>query len=63
MIKAFGRAGAVCGEHVADTGGTNRTDATNVAKELKEPLVVVRRNKARSGRSNDEDDRLRGSTS
>ena len=41
MIKAFGARGANCVvNYVADPDGTNKTDATNVAKELKEPLVV-----------------------
>ena len=41
MIKAFGARGAQCVvNYVADPDGTNKTDATNVAKELKEPLVI-----------------------
>jgi 3-oxoacyl-[acyl-carrier protein] reductase len=41
MIKAFGARGAKCVvNYIADPDGTNKTDATNVAKELKEPLVV-----------------------
>src|SRR3954462_13077397 len=41
MIKAFGARGASCVvNYVSDPDGTNKTDATNVAKELKEPLVV-----------------------
>ncbi len=41
MIKAFGKRGAKCVvNYVADTQGENKTDATNVAKELKEPLVI-----------------------
>ena len=41
MIKAFGKRGAKCVvNYVADRQGENKTDATNVAKELKEPLVI-----------------------
>jgi 3-oxoacyl-[acyl-carrier protein] reductase len=41
MIKAFGGRGAKCVvNYIGDPDGTNQTDATNVAKELKEPLVV-----------------------
>jgi 3-oxoacyl-[acyl-carrier protein] reductase len=41
MIKAFGARGAQCVvNYIADPDGTNRTDATNVAADLKEPLVV-----------------------
>src|SRR5207244_11235604 len=41
MIKAFGKRGAQCGvNYVADAQGQNKADATNVAKELNEPLVV-----------------------
>ena len=41
MIKAFGARGAKCVvNYVADPDGTNKTDATKVAKELNEPLVV-----------------------
>jgi 3-oxoacyl-[acyl-carrier protein] reductase len=41
MIKAFGKRGAQCVvNYVADAQGQNETDATNVANELKEPLVV-----------------------
>ena len=41
MIKAFGKRGAKCVvNYVADPQGENKTDATNVAKELKEPLVI-----------------------
>src|ERR1043166_1219528 len=41
MIKAFGTRGAKCAvNYVADAGGQNKNDATNVAKELKEPLVI-----------------------
>ena len=41
MIKAFGERGANCVvNYVADPEGTNRTDATNVAAALKEPLVI-----------------------
>jgi 3-oxoacyl-[acyl-carrier protein] reductase len=41
MIKAFGKRGAKCVvNYVADPQGENKTDATNVAKELTEPLVI-----------------------
>jgi 3-oxoacyl-[acyl-carrier protein] reductase len=41
MIKAFGERGANCVvNYVADPDGTNKTDATNVAAALKEPLVI-----------------------
>jgi 3-oxoacyl-[acyl-carrier protein] reductase len=41
MIKAFGKRGAKCVvNYVADAQGQNKTDATNVAKELKDPLVI-----------------------
>jgi 3-oxoacyl-[acyl-carrier protein] reductase len=41
MIKAFGAHGGQCVvNYVADAQGQNETDATNVANELKEPLVV-----------------------
>ena len=41
MIKAFGARGAKCVvNYVADPQGQNKTDATNVANELNEPLVI-----------------------
>jgi 3-oxoacyl-[acyl-carrier protein] reductase len=41
MIKAFGAHGAKCVvNYVVDPTGQNKTDATNVANELKEPLVI-----------------------
>jgi 3-oxoacyl-[acyl-carrier protein] reductase len=41
MIKAFGQGGAQCVvNYVADTQGQNKTDATNVASELNDPLVI-----------------------
>jgi 3-oxoacyl-[acyl-carrier protein] reductase len=41
MIKAFGKHGAQCVvNYVADAEGQNKTDAMNVADELKEPLVI-----------------------
>jgi 3-oxoacyl-[acyl-carrier protein] reductase len=41
MIKAFGARGAQCVvNYVADPDGTNKTDATNVAATLREPLVI-----------------------
>src|SRR5437016_4451314 len=41
MIKAFDARGAQCVvNYVSDAEGQNKTDATNVAKKLKEPLVV-----------------------
>ena len=41
MIKALGRCGAQCVvNYVADAHGQNKTDATHVATELNEPLVI-----------------------
>lgn len=41
MIKAFGRRGAHCVVNfISDAEGQNKADATKVAEELKEPLVV-----------------------
>ena len=41
MVKAFGQHGADCVvNYVADPQGQNKTDATNVASELKESLVI-----------------------
>jgi 3-oxoacyl-[acyl-carrier protein] reductase len=41
MIKALGERGANCVvNYIADPDGTNRTDATNVAGALQEPLVI-----------------------
>ena len=41
MIKAFGARGAQCVvNYVADPKGQNKTDATNVAKDLNNPLVI-----------------------
>jgi 3-oxoacyl-[acyl-carrier protein] reductase len=41
MIKAFSKCGAQCVvNYVADGQGQNKADATNVADELKEPLVI-----------------------
>ena len=41
MIKAFGKCGAQCVvNYVADRQGQNKVDATNVANELNEPLVI-----------------------
>ena len=41
MIKAFGKCGAQCVvNYVADPQGQNKTDATNVAKDLNNPLVI-----------------------
>ena len=41
MIKAFGKRGAQCAvNYVADPQGQNKTDATNVAKDLNKPLVI-----------------------
>src|SRR5213595_769010 len=41
MIKAFGVRGAQCVvNYVSDPDGTNKTDATNVAAALREPLVI-----------------------
>jgi 3-oxoacyl-[acyl-carrier protein] reductase len=42
VIKAFGKRGAQCVvNYVADTQGQNKTDATDVAKELEAPLMIV----------------------
>src|SRR5947207_3780160 len=41
MVKAFGKRGAQCVvNYVADAQGQNKADATNVANELDEPLVI-----------------------
>src|SRR6266480_2925597 len=41
MIRAFGKRGAQCVvNYVADAQEQNKTDATNVANELNEPLVI-----------------------
>jgi len=41
MIKALGRCGAQCVvNYVADAQGQNKADATHVARELDEPLVI-----------------------
>jgi 3-oxoacyl-[acyl-carrier protein] reductase len=41
MIKAFGKHGAQCVvNYVADAQGQNKADAENVAKELRDPLVI-----------------------
>jgi 3-oxoacyl-[acyl-carrier protein] reductase len=41
MIKTFGQCGAQCVvNYVTDGQGQNKTDATNVASELNEPLVI-----------------------
>jgi 3-oxoacyl-[acyl-carrier protein] reductase len=41
MIKAFGERGAECVvNYVTDPEGKNKTDATNVAAALREPLVI-----------------------
>src|SRR5215468_4486288 len=41
MIKAFSQRGAQCVVNfVADAQGQNKTDATNVASDLNEPLVI-----------------------
>jgi 3-oxoacyl-[acyl-carrier protein] reductase len=41
MIKAFGKRGAQCVvNYVVDPAGQNKSDAENVAKELKDPLVI-----------------------
>ncbi|HZE58555.1 MAG TPA: 3-oxoacyl-ACP reductase family protein [Chthoniobacterales bacterium] len=41
MIKAFGARGANCVvNYIADPDGTNKSDATNVAAALREPLVI-----------------------
>src|SRR5438477_6428394 len=41
MIKAFGKLGATCVvNYFTDPQGQNKADAANVAKELKNPLVI-----------------------
>jgi 3-oxoacyl-[acyl-carrier protein] reductase len=41
IIKAFGKCGAACvANYVTDPQGQNKADAENVAKELKDPLVI-----------------------
>jgi 3-oxoacyl-[acyl-carrier protein] reductase len=41
MIKAFGKHGAQCVvNYIADPQGQNKTDATNVAKDLNKPLLI-----------------------
>lgn len=41
MIKAFGERGALCVlNYIMDAQGQNQADATNVAKELNEPLLI-----------------------
>src|SRR5205807_7125449 len=41
MIKAFGKRGATCVvNYFTDPQGQNKADATSVAKELKDPLVI-----------------------
>jgi 3-oxoacyl-[acyl-carrier protein] reductase len=41
MIKAFGARGAQCVvNYIPDAEGQNKRDATNVANELKDPLVI-----------------------
>ena len=41
MIKAFGKLGATCVvNYFTDPQGQNKADAANVAKELKDPLVI-----------------------
>jgi 3-oxoacyl-[acyl-carrier protein] reductase len=41
MINAFGKHGAQCVvNYVADPQGQNKTDATNVAKDLNKPLLI-----------------------
>ena len=41
MIKAFGTRGANCVvNYIADPDGTNKTEATNVATALPEPIVI-----------------------
>ena len=41
MIKAFGKRGATCVvNYFSDAQGQNKADAENVAKELKEPLMI-----------------------
>jgi 3-oxoacyl-[acyl-carrier protein] reductase len=41
MIKAFGKHGAQCiVNYVADAQGRNKSDAENVARDLKKPIVI-----------------------
>ena len=41
MVKTFGQCGAQCVvNYVTDAQGQNKTDATNVASELNEPLMI-----------------------
>jgi len=41
MIKAFGKHGALCVvNYVADAQGRNKSDAENVARDLKKPIVI-----------------------
>jgi len=41
IIKAFGKCGAACVvNYVTDPQGQNKTDAENVARELKDPLLI-----------------------
>src|SRR3989442_15306578 len=41
MIKAFGKRGATCVvNYFTDQQGQNKVDATNVAKELNDPLMI-----------------------
>src|ERR1700738_793055 len=41
LIKAFGKRGATCVvNYFTDPQGQNKADAANVAKELKDPLVI-----------------------
>ena len=41
MIKAFGKHGAQCVvNYVADAQGRNKSDAENVARDLKKPVVI-----------------------
>jgi 3-oxoacyl-[acyl-carrier protein] reductase len=41
MIKAFGKRGAQCVvNYVSDPAGQNKSDAEDVARELKDPLVI-----------------------
>src|SRR5437762_1484305 len=41
MIKAFGKHGAQCVvNYVADAAGRNKSDAENVARDLKKPIVI-----------------------
>src|SRR6059058_4317858 len=41
MIRAFGDRGGQCVvNYIADPDGTNKSDATNVAAALREPLVI-----------------------